>query len=103
MESENKQLVTYTGLGYNENIFIGDNISITVNSRQTSYEGLSQLGKISKLCDNIGTMVDCMNSIGKTYKYIDIQNTDIFLTLADTGEIVSVNQLVKDWREHKNC
>lgn len=66
-------------------------------ARQGSYTD----SKINKVIDDIETMVDCLSNINMVYKLINIQHDDIFLTLADTGEIVSVNQLVKDSRELK--
>ena len=39
--------------------------------------------------------------INDIYSIIQITGSDIFLTLADTKEKVSVNELVKFWRENK--
>ncbi len=39
--------------------------------------------------------------INDIYSIIQITGSDIFLTLADTKEKISVNELVKFWRENK--
>lgn len=39
---------------------------------------------------------DVLDSIKKRYSLIDIHRDDIFLTLANTGEIVSVNTLLQE-------
>ena len=52
-----------------------------------------------KLLSNISAMACTLRDIKKVYSAIDIQNNDIFLTLADTGEVVSVNKVIREWRE----
>ncbi len=42
-----------------------------------------------------------LKNINKIYSIIQVTGDDILLTLADTKEKVSVNELVKFWRENK--
>lgn len=51
---------------------------------------------------DITEMANCLNKIGKIYEVINVQHDDIFLTLADTHEIISVNQVIKEWRQLKS-
>jgi hypothetical protein len=75
--------------------------SSSTSFHKRNYPYNSHLQGISNLCSDISSMVNTLSSISKIYELIDIQNTDVYITLASTKEIFSVNQLIKDSIELK--
>jgi hypothetical protein len=86
-------------LGY---IPIG-NVSTGVYNVSTSAPFNSGVSSIDKCINTMSSMLNTMQNIANVYSLIDIQNDDIFVTLKDTGEVLSVNALVKEHREKKEC
>jgi hypothetical protein len=88
-------------------IAMGELTTVGITNPWKSYEYSNReytdpkLTGISGCMNSIATMSSTLWEIRKIYKLIDIQENDIFLTMADTGEIFSVNQLVKDSRNFK--
>ena len=61
----------------------------TATSKTKNTENLDAFGKIEH-------MLDTMKDIEKIYSLVNIQSEDIFITIAKTGEIVSLNKLLSD-------
>lgn len=79
----------------------GTAIGSTSSTRWPRSYSDPNLQRISNLCDNISAMCDVMTSIQTRYKLINVEHDDVYITLASTGEILSLNQLVADAEELK--
>lgn len=62
----------------------------------------TSLFKPTNVCHKIDRMTYTLQDISRIYKVIDVQPSDIILTMADTGEKYSVNQLVSIYRATRN-
>lgn len=89
-----------------ESVSVGTTIgSQTITGCSTHYPSYQysdpNLQAISNVCVKISSMCDTLNSLSRIYKCIDAHCDDVFITLASTGEVLSLNQLIKDSQELK--
>ena len=45
---------------------------------------------------------DNLLELNKTYSCVHVTDTDIFVTMVDNGQLISVNEAVEFWREYNN-
>ena len=98
---ENKDFVCSELIGYvsgREARGPSQNITCGI-SRMTCTSPSYNSHPLMNLVDKMESMVSALSNISQIYSFIDVQSDDIFVTMNDTGEIYSVNQLVKDKRQ----
>ena len=98
---ENSLICNATGRDTSESL---QDCEIATSSSSSNYRYSGSDPKLCRLSDmlsDIRQMAEGLCEIKKTYSLINIEKTDILVTMADTNEILSVNELVKFYRENK--
>jgi len=67
----------------------------------SNYTGGYSFYSTTPLTNQLNSMTNTIENISKIYSKINIESDDILLTMVDTGETLSINEVITEWRELK--